>query len=337
MTIAEIAQRAGVSKTAVSRYLNNGYVSEEKKRRIRTVIEETGYTPSRQAQNLRRGSSQTIGVILPKIDSESMSRMVAGISQVLEEKGFQLLLANTGNDASREISYLEYFKNDQVDGILFIPTTLTRQHKQAITSSRVPIVLIGQKASYVSCVYHDDFSAARELTEILIGNGRRHIAMLGVSHHDQTAGEARYHGFSEALRQNGLKEVPARIVQADAHINSGYEGCQKLLQNCPETDAILCTADTIAIGAMRYIHESGREVPRDIAIAGMGHNRMSEIIVPRLTTVHYYYKTCGAEAAKVLLQILETGVDMHKQIQLGYRIMMQETTDQPALNSDTAS
>ena len=87
MTIAEIAQRAGVSKTAVSRYLNNGYVSDEKKRRIRAVIEETGYTPSRQAQNLRRGNSQTIGVILPKIDSESISRVVAGISQVLEEKG----------------------------------------------------------------------------------------------------------------------------------------------------------------------------------------------------------------------------------------------------------
>ncbi len=337
MTIAEIAQRAGVSKTAVSRYLNNGYVSEEKKRRIRAVIEETGYTPSRQAQNLRRGSSQTIGVILPKIDSESISRIVAGISQVLEEKGFQLLLANTGNDIRREISYLEYFKNDQVDGILFIPTSLTRQHQQAVVSSRVPIVLIGQKANYVSCVYHDEFSAARELTEILIGSGRRHIAMLGVNHRDQAAGEARYHGFAEALRENGLKEVPARIVQTDIHIDSGYEGCCKLLQSCPETDAVLCATDTIAIGAMRYIHESGREVPRDIALAGIGHNRMSEIIAPRLTTVHYYYKTCGAEAAKVLLQILGTGVDMHKQIQLGYRVIMQETTDQPALNSDTAS
>ena len=110
MTIAEIAQRAGVSKTAVSRYLNSGYISQEKKEKIRAVIEEPGYIPSRQAQNLRRGTSRMIGVILPKIDSESISRIVAGISQVLEEKGFQLLLANTENNIEREISYLEYFK-----------------------------------------------------------------------------------------------------------------------------------------------------------------------------------------------------------------------------------
>lgn len=102
MTIAEIAQRAGVSKTAVSRYLNSGYISQEKKEKIRAVIEETGYIPSRQAQNLRRGTSRMIGVILPKIDSESISRIVAGISQVLEEKGFQLLLANTENNIERK-------------------------------------------------------------------------------------------------------------------------------------------------------------------------------------------------------------------------------------------
>ncbi len=326
MTIAEIAQRAGVSKTAVSRYLNSGYISQEKKEKIRAVIEETGYIPSRQAQNLRRGTSRMIGVILPKIDSESISRIVAGISQVLEEKGFQLLLANTENNIEREISYLEYFKNDQVDGILFIATILTRRHKEAIVGSRVPIVMIGQKADYVSCVYHDDFAAARELTELLVRTGRRQIGMLSVTQRDLAAGAARLRGFTEALQEHGMQAMPERIISADFTLKAGYESCRRLMQACPGIDAILCATDTIAVGAMQYLHEQGKAVPGEIALAGVGHNRLSGIITPRLTTAHYYYKTSGVEAAKVLLQILDSDLDMHKQIQLGYRIVEQETT-----------
>ena len=326
MTIAEIAQRAGVSKTAVSRYLNSGYISQEKKEKIRAVIEETGYIPSRQAQNLRRGTSRMIGVILPKIDSESISRIVAGISQVLEEKGFQLLLANTENNIEREISYLEYFKNDQVDGILFIATILTSRHKEAIVGSRVPIVMIGQKADYVSCVYHDDFAAARELTELLVRPGRRQIGMLRVTLRDLAAGAARLQGFTEALREHGMQAMPERIISTDFTLKAGYESCRRLMQACPETDAILCATDTIAVGAMQYLREQGKAVPGEVALAGVGHNRLSGIITPRLTTAHYYYKTSGVEAAKVLLQILDSDLDMHKQIQLGYRIVEQETT-----------
>ena len=106
MTIAEIARRAGVSKAAVSRYLNSGYISSEKREAIRRVIEETGYVPSHQAQTLRTGKTRMIGVIVPRIDSESISRVVAGISQVLEAQGYRLLLANTDNRVEKELEYL---------------------------------------------------------------------------------------------------------------------------------------------------------------------------------------------------------------------------------------
>ena len=107
MTIAEIARRAGVSKACVSRYLNHGYVSEEKKARIREVIEETGYTPSRNAQVLRTGKNGVVGVILPKINSESIGRIAAGVSEVLEKHGYRMLLANTENNVEQELAYLD--------------------------------------------------------------------------------------------------------------------------------------------------------------------------------------------------------------------------------------
>ena len=98
MNINEIARLAGVSRATVSRYLNNGYVSSEKKEVIRKVIQETGYQPSSQAQTLRTKKTSLIGVILPKINSDTISREVAGISDILTRRGYQLILANTNND-----------------------------------------------------------------------------------------------------------------------------------------------------------------------------------------------------------------------------------------------
>ena len=104
MTIKEIAQLAGVSSAAVSRYLNGGYVSAEKKEQIRKVIEETGYRPSAQARILRTKKACLVGVVVPKINSESISRVTAGIEQVLSRRGYQMLLASTDNDPAKELT-----------------------------------------------------------------------------------------------------------------------------------------------------------------------------------------------------------------------------------------
>ena len=102
MNITEFAKAAGVSKAAVSRYFNGGYLSEEKRARIAAAVEATGYRPSGQAQMLRTRRTRQVGVVLPKLSSESCARMVDGISQVLGEQGYQLLLMNTANDYTKE-------------------------------------------------------------------------------------------------------------------------------------------------------------------------------------------------------------------------------------------
>ena len=106
MDINGIARLAGVSRATVSRYLNDGYVSEEKRRLIKQVIDETGYVPSQQAKTLRTGKTNLVGVVIPKINSQSVSRMVAGLTSVLNESKYQMLLANTDNDTGLEVEYL---------------------------------------------------------------------------------------------------------------------------------------------------------------------------------------------------------------------------------------
>lgn len=111
MTIKEIAKLAGVSSAAVSRYLNGGYVSDEKKEQIKKVIDETGYQPSAQARMLRTKKACLIGVVVPKINSESISRITAGIEKVLSERNYQMLLAGTDNTPAKEIEYMRLFEN----------------------------------------------------------------------------------------------------------------------------------------------------------------------------------------------------------------------------------
>lgn len=320
MTIAEIAARAGVSKTAVSRYLNDGYVSAEKREAIRKVIEETGYVPSRQAQMLRTGQSGLIGVILPRIDSESIGRIVRGISRVLGSSSYQLLLANTENHAEKELEYLDVFRKGRVDGILLVATMLTPAHRRAIRECQVPVVAEGQYLSDASCVYHDDHGAAHALTQELIGAGCRRIAYFGVTTRDKAAGLARRQGFLEGLGEARISVDEALMATCDFSVESGAEACTRLLDSGVDFDGIFCATDSIAIGAKKWLEEHGRHIPTDIALAGIGHSRLSELVRPRLATAHYYYQSSGEEAARDLLEIIEQGIDRKKQLMLGFAV-----------------
>lgn len=145
MNISTIAALAGVSPATVSRYLNHGYVSEEKRKKIQEVIKRTGYTPSSSAQTLRTGRNNLIGVIVPKISSESVARMVDGITEAVSHSSYQVLLANTGNNTERELEYLKLFRVNNVDGVIFIGTLMSKKHLAVMRSYKKPIVLLGQQ------------------------------------------------------------------------------------------------------------------------------------------------------------------------------------------------
>lgn len=325
MNINEIAKLAEVSRAAVSRYLNNGYVSEEKKERIKKVIEETGYRPSSQAQTLRTKRTRMIGVVLPKINSSSISRMVAGISRVLSENGYQMLLANTDNNIEEELNYLEVFKENYVDGILFVATILTGRHKKLLGECKVPVVILGQHLKGYSCVYQDDFQAAAELAEILLA-GSKKPCFIGITEKDEAVGRNRRAGFEAALSKYGITCLQEQFVQADFSMEAGYHNMEKMLDKMPDIDAVFCVTDSIAQGAMACLTDKGKKVPEQVRIAGMGDSALSRLARPRLTTVHFHYRTTGAEAAKILLEQLNNKEVICRELQMGYEIVEEEST-----------
>ena len=320
MDINDIARRAGVSRATVSRYLNNGYVSQEKRNLIRRIIQETGYVPSQNAQQLRTGKTRLVGVIIPKINSQSVSRMVAGITDELAQNNYHVVLANTKNDESLEVEYLNMFcGRHHVDGIILIATVFTPEHEDAFRAMDVPLVVLGQQVDGYSCVYHNDYDAIRELTTLVLAKAQR-PAYLGVLEEDLAAGKLRHRGFLDACTEAGFVVPPEAQLVVDFDADSGFFGAEHLLRNVPDVDTIVCATDDIAFGALMCMREYGIRVPEDVQITGLGDSLLSQISHPSLTTVHLAYKTSGIEAAQMLLAQMDNKDTPISQIKMGYQI-----------------
>ena len=326
MNIAEIAKMAGVSSAAVSRYFNNGYISEEKREMIRRVVEETGYRPSVQAQTLRTKRTKLIGVILPKISSASIGSVVSGILDVLNESGYQLLLADTQSNPDKELEYLSTFSDKQVDGIILIATIFTARHKRALKEMHVPVVLVGQKLSGHYCVYHDDYHSMYDMTKLLIEKGCRRLGYIGVLHQDKAAGKERYEGYCNALADGGLEECRNNTVIADFTICSGYEKAGELLNKCGSLEGIICAADEIAIGVMQFLKEQKIDVPGQMLVTGHGDSELSRVTTPTLTSVHYSYEQSGELATQIMLNLLSGKEVAVKEMKLGYQLVENQSS-----------
>lgn len=326
MNINKIAEMAGVSRATVSRYLNNGYVSTEKKLAIAKVIEETGYIPSSQARMLRSRRTNVIGVIIPRLNSDAISREMMGISNVLAREGYQFLLANTANNERKELEYIKVFQRNQVDGIILVATVFTPEHRRLLKESSVPIVIVGQNIRGFCSVYHDDYNAAKEITGLMISEGRTNIGYIGVSLRDEAAGAGRYRGYMEAFSEQGIRMNERAMMEAAFSMEDGYNKAKELFWRFPELDGLFCATDGIAIGAMEYLKEIGKKIPVDISVVGVGHTSLSKVVSPKLTTIHFYYESAGEEAAELLMKMVK-GEEMQQQdIKMGYEIVKRGTT-----------
>lgn len=326
MDINTIAKMAGVSRATVSRYFNDGYVSEQKRQAIAKAIEETGYTPSQQAQTLRTGKTNLVGVILPKVNSYSVSRMLAGISVAFADTPYQMLLANTNNSKDAEVSYLQLFSNrNQVDGIILIATVFDKAHMDAIRELRCPLVVLGQDLEGHTSVYNDDYRSMYWLVRKVLEKGQ-HPAYIGVTEEDESAGRDRHRGFMDACRDAGIEVPQDAQVESAFTLDSGYLCAERILDIHPETDTLVCASDTIAYGAMTCAKEYGKRVPEDVQITGVGDGDLSRVVTPTLTTIHHHYHTAGQEAASLLLEAMQGKPSVSREIRMGYEIQIRNST-----------
>ncbi len=321
MNIADIAKLAGVSNATVSRYFNNGYVSEQKKEAIRKVVEETGYKPSLQAQTLRTRRTKTIGVIAPKLASVSIGSVVDGMLSVINDSDYHMILAVTQNDPAKEVEYLQSMNARTVDGVILIGTIFTPAHLEALDAIDVPVVIVGQQLDGYPCVYHDDYRAMYAVTQHMLKMGREKIGYLGVTEADRAAGEERLRGYRDAVTASGHPELADNIELASFRMESGYEHVTNLITRNESMDGIVCATDQIAIGALERLREMNINVPGQMMISGIGDTRVARIAVPDLISAHFQYEESGRISTKMILERIDNPEDVVKDVKLGYKLV----------------
>ena len=305
MKISEIARLAGVSSAAVSRYFNDGSISEEKKQKIKKVIDETGYVPNPTARSLRQQRTDSVGVIVPKVNSDSVSKLIEGASSVLNRAGYTTIFANAENNVKHELEYLHLMQETNLAGIILMGTVLTRKHIAFFKNSNIPIVVCGQNHPSVNCIYHDDRGAGRELGRYVLGKGYRKLAYVGALETDESVGVNRRVGVEEAMID--FRISPSSLVRAAVGftMEEGFRGMNEILDTGFIPECVLCATDTIAVGAMRALKRKNFKIPGDVAVCGIGGGMAGIIITPALTTVKLFHRESGERAAKLILSMVE--------------------------------
>ena len=179
VTIRDIANMVNVSKSSVSRYLNNGYVSEENAKKIKEAIEKTGFETNFFAKRLKTKKSGLIGIVIPRIDSVTVGKILNGINSKLRDNQYQGIILISELNEEKELANINSLYQQGVDGIIVDSIGITKKHIQLISKLTIPVIFTGQKNEFVNYKKIDDYEAGKILGEYFLSKGHRNIVFLG--------------------------------------------------------------------------------------------------------------------------------------------------------------
>lgn len=315
-TIADIARLTGVSKSTVSRALNDSpLISEETKARIRAVAKEYNFQINVSASRLSRQQSRTIAFVVHahkhcnafSVDDLFLLEILGAISSTLSTLHYDLLVANI--DPHDPAWPRQYMDTGRVDGFILLTSTRKKFHISTLVKMKAPFIVWGTPLpnhSYCS-VNSDNFTGGKLATEHLLQKGRRHIAFVG-GPADEGETQQRYDGYVAALQESGQDVDPALVRYGEWSSDSGAERMQQLLDAKPDLDAVFANSDLMAAGAINLLHTQGRHVPQDVAVVGYDDLSIARFNNPPLTTISQDLPLVGKLLAQNLIQNIETGV-----------------------------
>lgn len=313
-SLHDVARLAGVSKSTVSRVINDEYgVKEATKIKVREAVKACGYLPNQVAKDLKSQKTNLVGVIVPRMSSHATSQGVDGLTGVLEQAGKQVLLAITHQAHHKEIEYIQIFNQKRVEGILLYATHLDNKLVKAIQHSAAPVVLLGQDGSMfnIPSIVHDDIRVGFEAGNRLIAKGCQKMGFIGVQGDDIAVDNMRSEGFIQALKLK--KQALLFHARGDFSIESGYKLTKNALNTYPKIDGLFCATDRIAIGAIKALGEAKRIVGKDLFVLGVGDDELASVCTPSLSTFNYAFDKAGENGANLLLnRINKKGFEMSK-------------------------
>jgi LacI family gluconate utilization system Gnt-I transcriptional repressor len=325
--LTDVAAAAGVSTMTASRVLRGELsVAEPARQAVHAAVARLGYIPNQVAGSLRSKRSGIVSVILPTLNGSVFAETVRGISDVLADLDYQLMIGESSYDLDREEKVIAALIQRRPDGIIIAGVKHSERARALLRSAGVPVVEIWDQTAHPidSVVGFSNFSAAHELTEALISKGYKSFALAtGPIMPGNRAGE-RADGFRDALKARGLKPAPSIVVPYYNFLDSflrGGEVVADFLETVPDVDCLFCTNELIAIGAIVVSGRRNVRVPQDVAVVGFGDVEAASIINPPLTTVRIRGYQMGQRAAEILSRRLSEDSSEPEIVDVGYEIV----------------
>ncbi|HEX5840692.1 MAG TPA: LacI family DNA-binding transcriptional regulator [Anaerolineales bacterium] len=313
-TIADIARLAGVSKSTVSRALNDSpLIGEETKAKIRALAREHNFQINAPARRLSMRKSRTIAFVTHAYHKEfSVAdlfglEIMGGISSGLASREYDMLVIHVDPNDTKWAH--QYFDTGRVDGFILMTSTRKQTHVKALLEIGAPFIIWGvpQPKQKYCTVCGDNLTGGRLATEHLIGLGRQRIGFIGGPSYEVEV-QHRLAGYEDALHDAGQEIDQILIEYGDFSNTSGADAMKRLLKKAPEIDAVFINSDLMAIAAMDAIREAGRRVPEDIAVVGYDDLSIAEHSNPPLTTIRQNIPLAGKLLAQNLIEYLQTGM-----------------------------
>ena len=303
LTIVDIAKMAGVGSTTVSRYFNGGNLKKETREKIKKIVEEYNYTPNTFAKALKGTDSKIIGVIVPCLHSYVSSNTLKYIDKNLKENNYETLIMNADFDEEKQLDYIRKLARMNVDGIILLPTTMSKSYESTIKSIDVPVVLLGQEGEYTYSVEYNDFNAARDLANFVLACGHRKIAYLGVGEEDIAVGYYRKLGFMTTLEKYNLS--PVDVLITNFGMEDSYRLTNENIDKLKKATCLICATDNLAYGAIKALEEEGLNVGENYSVAAFGDYTSSALLKSPLTTIKFDLKDAAKQTVSMLLNVIK--------------------------------
>jgi len=316
VTIYDIAEKLNISAATVSRGLkDHPGINKKTKKRILDAAAEMGYRSNSFASNLRKKSSHIIGVIVPRLNSNFMSDVIAGIEKVVNEANYNLFISQSLESMKKEVSNAKAMFNNRVDGLLvsLAYDTDNIDHFEPFLKRDIPVIFFDRVQEHKKCpsIYINNYQAAYDITSHLAEQGCKRIAHIGGNQLRNVYAD-RARGYKQALQDHGIAFDDELLIINDLSAKAGIEAAEKILNMPERPDGVFVANDICAIACMQTIKKVGVKIPADIAFGGFNNDPTSCVIEPNLTTIDYRGHEMGEVAAKIMVDHLMKGDDLQK-------------------------
>ncbi|WP_213992989.1 gluconate operon transcriptional repressor GntR [Sodalis sp. dw_96] len=323
--LQDVADKVGVTKMTVSRYLRNpALVSEALQYKIAGALDELGYIPNRAPDILSNATSRAIGVLLPSLTNQVFAEVLRGIEAVTDANGYQTMLAHYGYQPETEELRLTSLMSYNIDGLILAERSHTPRTLKMIEVAGIPVVEIMDSVSPCLdiAVGFDNFEAARQMTLLMLDRGHRHIVYFGARLDERTIIKQR--GYEQAMRERGLPVHSVMITESSSY-STGVDLLRQAREEYPAIDGIICTNDDLAIGAVFECQRLGLRIPQDIAVAGFHGHDIGQVMQPKLASVLTPREEMGRLSAEKLLARLRGEVVDPVKVDLGFTLLAGES------------